>query len=75
MSLTAEDRAANERIVEAAVAKALAPVMARLAAPSADDESIGPETQASIEAALAEIAAGEPMLTTAEVLAELGLDR
>jgi hypothetical protein len=38
-----------------------------------DDEELGPETQASIEEALAELRAGAPTLTTEELLEQLGL--
>lgn len=71
--LTAEDRRAIEQIVEAAVAKAIEPLLHRLEEEA--EEYIGPETRASLDEVRAAIAAGEPMLTTEELLAELGLSR
>jgi len=70
--LTAEDRAAIEQMVDRAVAKAMGPLLARL---GEEDEPLGPETRASIEESRAAIAAGEPMLTSDELRAELGLPR
>lgn len=72
--LTAEDRTAIAQIVEAAVAKAMEPILARLD-DEEDDEPFGPETLASIEESRAEIAAGAPMLTSDELRAKLGLAR
>jgi hypothetical protein len=70
--LTAEDRRAIEEIVETVVARAIGPLLARLQ--DDDDEYIGPETQASLDEEWAKIQAGEPTLTTAEVLKELGIE-